>query len=236
MLKQKIEKVMGIGMLVIISFTTLFLNYNPECVQASKKSQNVQYKYIVVIDPGHGGYDPGKVGINGELEKDINLRIALKLKNKLEKNNNIKVIMTRTEDISLYDKSATSKKASDMNKRVEIVNKSKADLCISIHQNSYNSKDVKGAQVFYYSKSEKGKEFANILQEIIKSDVDNDNTRVEKANDNYYMLLKVDCPAAIVECGFLSNWEEATSLKDDFYQEKLAEAINKAIIQFLSNI
>lgn len=175
------------------------------------------------------------MGINGELEKDINLEISIKLKDILEKNN-IKVVMTRTEDISLFSEGDGSKKASDMRNRVEIVNNTRADLCISIHQNSYNSKEIKGAQVFYYSKSVKGKKFADILQGLLKSQVDNSNKRMSKANDNYYMLTKVECPAVIVECGFLSNWEEAIALKDSFYQDKIAEAINKAVIEYLSNI
>ena len=236
MIKTRLEKVMGYGMLLVISLSSLFVNIDLKSIQASKKTQKQEYKYTAVVDAGHGGYDPGKVGINEKLEKDINLSIALKLKEYLEKEN-VKVIIARTEDISLCDENAFGgKKTSDMRKRVEIVNNSKADLCISIHQNSYNSKNVKGAQVFYYSKSENGKKFAEVLQEIIKSDVDVNNKRMAKANDSYYMLLKVECTAAIIECGFLSNWEEATALDDQFYQDKIAAAINKAVIKYLSNI
>lgn len=235
-MKNKIEKIMAAVMLAVVSLTSIAINIDIKSVQASKKSEAKKCKYTVVIDAGHGGYDPGKIGVHSEKEKDINLEIAIKLQKYLEQNK-ICVIMTRTEDVSLCDESGSgSKKASDMKKRVEIVNASNADLCISIHQNSYNASEVKGAQVFYYSKSEEGKNFAEILQSVLKSDVDNSNNRKAKANDNYYMLLKVNCPAVIVECGFLSNWEEATSLKDEFYQDKIAQAINKAVIECLSNI
>ena len=241
MLKNKLEKAMGYGMLIIITCASLMINVNAGSITVSKKtgkSDKHEPKYTVVIDAGHGGYDPGKIGITGRLEKDINLEIALKLKKHLE-DNNIKVVMTRIEDVSMCGdegNEVSSKKSADMRKRVEIVNTANANLCVSIHQNSYESKDVKGAQVFYYSKSEDGKKFAELLQGIIKSDVDGKNKRMAKENSSYYMLRKVECPAVIVECGFLSNWEEATELADEFYQDKIEAAINKAVIEYLSNI
>lgn len=231
--KRKIEQVMGYVMLIAISVMALVINLVPESIQASKSSK--KYRYVVAIDPGHGGYDPGKIGINDKLEKDINLSIALKLRDALEKED-IKVVMTRDADTSLSTEEGGSKKSSDMRHRVDIINGANADICISIHQNSYTSKGVKGAQVFYYSKSEEGKCFAELLQELIKSNVDTTNKRLAKENDSYYMLLKVECPAVIVECGFLSNWEEATALSDELYQQKIADTIKKAVIEYLSNI
>ena len=241
MLKNKLEKVLGYGLLIIITCATLMINVNAGSITVAKrngKSDKKEFEHIVVIDAGHGGYDPGKIGITGKFEKDINLEIALKLKKHLE-NNNIKVVMTRIEDVSMCGdegSEVSGKKSADMRKRIEIVNSANANLCISIHQNSYESKDIKGAQVFYYSKSEEGKKFAELLQEIIKSDVDGKNKRKAKENNNYYMLRKSECTSVIVECGFLSNWEEATELADEFYQDKIAAAINKAVIEYLSNI
>lgn len=239
--KRKIEQIMGGIMLAVMGVMALVINFVPESIQASKSKtskeneKEKEYQYVVAIDPGHGGYDPGKIGINEKLEKDINLAISLKLRDALEQEN-IKVVMTRDADLSLNTEEGGSKKSSDMRHRVEMINQANPDICISVHQNSYTSKGVKGAQVFYYSKSEKGKQFAELLQEFIKSDVDSNNKRMAKENDSYYMLLNVECPAVIVECGFLSNWDEATALSDEVYQQKIADTIKKAVMKYLSNI
>lgn len=191
-------------------------------------------KYIVAIDPGHGGNDPGKIGINDKLEKDINLAIALKLEKLLEKQD-IEVVMTRSEDVGLYQESDSNKKRADMKQRVTLINESEADLCVSIHQNSYTSQNATGAQVFYYSGSENGKKMAEVIQKTLKEEVDASNRRAAKSNNDYYMLINVKCPSVIIECGFLSNWKEATNLADDFYQDQLAEAICSGVLQCLSN-
>lgn len=141
--------------------------------------------------------------------------------------------MTRHEDVDLGDTGAESKKKSDMRNRIGIINDSSADICISIHQNSYTSEGVKGAQVFYYSGSDNGKQLAKMIQSSLIDKLNNNNRRVEKANDSYYLLTKSKCPAVIVECGFLSNWEEATNLKDEYYQDKIAQAICDAAIEYL---
>lgn len=235
-MKRNIENVMGGCLLVLVLLTSFYLNINTDHVQAAKTAESEKEKsFTIVVDAGHGGFDPGKIGINKELEKDINLSIAIKLKEKLEEKN-ITVIMTRTEDTDLSDASASSKKSSDMKNRVKIINEAKADVCISIHQNSYTSKEVKGAQVFYYSKSDNGKALAQTIQQSLKETLNDGNKRKEKANDNYYMLLKAECTSVIVECGFLSNWEDATNLKDEFYQDKVATAICNAVETYLLNI
>lgn len=181
----------------------------------------------IVIDSGHGGMDPGKIGINDVPEKDINLKIADKLKQLLT-GQGITVIMTREDDKSLADS-----KTDDMKKRVEIINKSAPILCVSIHQNSYSDEAIKGAQVFYYTHSEKGEQAAELLQQSLLK-VDPDNTRMKKANDTYYILKKSEVPTVIVECGFLSNREEADLLNTDEYQQKLAEAIMEGILEYLA--
>lgn len=235
-MKRNIENVMGGCLLLLVLLTSFYLNINTDHVQAAKTVEPEKKKsFTIVVDAGHGGFDPGKIGINKELEKDINLSIAIKLKEKLEEKN-ITVIMTRTEDMDLSDASASSKKSSDMKNRVKIINEAKADACISIHQNSYTSKGVKGAQVFYYSKSDNGKALAQTIQQSLKETLNDGNKRTEKANDNYYMLLKAECVSVIVECGFLSNWEDATNLKDEFYQDKVATAICNAVERYLLNI
>lgn len=190
---------------------------------------------IVVIDAGHGGKDPGKVGIHNEIEKDINLGIAYILKDKLIKSG-FSVIMTRTGDEGLdniYDK---NKKMSDMKKRIEIINSAGAICMISIHQNSYTSEAEYGAQNFYYKTSSISKSLASSIQESMKINCDGDNNRMEKANDSYYILKKSGVPSVIVECGFLSNDREAKLLANPSYQYKVAEAIKLGVIRWANNI
>ncbi len=192
-----------------------------------------QTSYTVVIDSGHGGKDPGKIAADGTLEKDINLAIALKLQKYLEAAD-INVIMTRTSDEGLYDPNASNKKAQDMKNRIAIMEKSNADMAISIHQNSYSDSSIHGAQVFYYSTSTESKALAEILQKILVSDLDPDNHRKAKSNDSYYLLKKTPLPIAIVECGFLSNGTEAALLKSESYQDKAAWTIHLGILQYLN--
>lgn len=189
----------------------------------------VEYNGITVaVDPGHGGRDPGKIGINGALEKDINLSIAMKLKEQLE-NNGYRVVMTREEDISLSSEEDSKKQLADLSKRVDIINNSNAELTVSIHQNSFDQEDCKGVQVFYFGGSEKSETFAHIMQEQIKSNIQDGNTRTAKAESSYYILKNTYGTIIIVECGFLSNYEDANLLTEDNYQEKMAEAIYSGI-------
>ena len=171
--------------------------------------------------------------MNGALEKDINLAIAVKVKQFLEAED-VQVIMTRETEAGLYEEGDSNKKVQDMKKRIEIIEETEPAVTVSIHQNSYHEEYVHGAQVFYYATSEEGKKLAGILQQRLIEGIDKDNTRVEKANDSYYLLKKTSTPIVIVECGFLSNMEEADALSNDLYQEKLAWAIHLGIMQFLN--
>ena len=189
-------------------------------------------KICIAIDAGHGGSDPGKVGINNALEKDINLSVALKLKNMLEQKD-IEVILTRDSDESLAPEGVTNQKAADMQTRCQIITEANPVFTVSIHQNSYPTPDIRGAQVFYFGQSEKGEALATILQENLVSRLDPDNRRTAKANESYYLLKKTPTPTVIVECGFLSNPEEAELLLDADYQNKLARAIYMGILEYL---
>lgn len=189
-------------------------------------SEEVQaQKQVVVIDAGHGGYDPGKIGVNKALEKDINLQISEKIKRYLEESG-IEVVMTREKDIM------EETKLTDMQKRVSLINKTKPVIAVSIHQNSYSDSSVTGAQVFYYKGSEVGKEAAILMQEELKK-LNSENVREIKENNNFYMLKKTKVPTIIVECGFLSNVQEAEMLVSEEYQEVLAETISGGIIKWL---
>ena len=192
----------------------------------SVQQENVR-RNLVVLDPGHGGKDPGKVGADEELEKDINLAISLKVREKLEEDG-MEVVMTREEDVMLSDGDADNKKLEDLNSRIGIINEQQPAIAVSIHQNSYSDPAVRGAQVFYFTHSDKGKQAAEALQEELL-EFDQENTRDIKANNTYYLLKKTEVPTVIVECGFLSCPGEAELLTDEAYQEELAGAIAKGI-------
>lgn len=204
-----------------------------EAAQYASSRSLLQKGYTVVIDSGHGGSDPGKIAADGTLEKDLNLAVALKLQTYLEAAD-INVVMTRTTDAGLYDENSSNKKAQDMKNRVSLMNDCNANVVVSIHQNSYSDSAIHGAQVFYYTTSTAGKELAHILQESLTTNLDSANHRKEKANDNYYLLKKVQSPIVIVECGFLSNPSEAALLSSAGYQDQIAWILHMGILQYLN--
>lgn len=214
-----------------IIFHTIFsLSQNDISVQSN--SYLLSTSPTIIIDPGHGGKDPGKVGINGTLEKDINLKIALYLKELLE-SQDTKVIMTRTEDKDLST-TTTNFKISDMKERVALLQQSNADLVISIHQNSYTDPKVYGAQCFYHTDSTEGEELASIIQHQIIVSTNQTKIREIKSNNDYYLLKHSHVPTVIVECGFLSNPEDEKLLLTNEYQRKMAWAIHLGILQYLN--
>ena len=185
-------------------------------------------KKHIVLDAGHGGFDPGKVAADGTAEKEINLAVMRLLKGYLEQGGAV-VSVTRNTDEALADK-----KNKDMKERLNILNGGKADLFVSIHQNSYPADNVKGAQVFYYKTSEKGKRLAETVQARLREVVDIDNDRSAKENESYYILKNTDIPGVIVECGFLSNPAENDELKTKEYQKKVAWAIYMGITDYFA--
>lgn len=211
------------------------------CYVGREAAANVMGKNVaeekrlcVVVDAGHGGIDPGKVSINGTLEKDINLKIAEALKKYLEAED-IEVVMTRETDEGLYDANVSNKKVQDMKRRIELIDEADPVITVSIHQNSYPEEYVHGAQVFFYSGSAQGQKLAETIQAQLVDKVDPDNRRQVKANDSYYLLRKTGIPIIIVECGFLSNRAEAEKLCDEDYQDRVAWAIHMGIMQYLNN-
>ena len=231
------EALVRAALLLLMLVTVCFIIRGGRRFVSSVSSGEVQTtkdRPCVVIDAGHGGKDPGKVGIDGSLEKDINLQIALKLQKFLEMQD-VEAVLTRDSDEGLYDENTSNKKVQDMKNRVAFIEEKKPALTVSIHQNSYHEEYVHGAQVFYYAGSEKSKELAQRIQQVMALQLDRDNARQAKANDSYYLLKKTSSPIVIVECGFLSNYEEAQKLSSDLYQEKVAWAIHLAIMQWLNN-
>lgn len=215
-----------------ILLVSMFFLAREGAVYVNSMQVEPKEKICIVIDVGHGGADPGKVGINDELEKDINLKIAVLLKQFLQ-TEGIEVVMTREDDRGLYDEDASNKKVQDMKRRLEIIEESNPVLVVSIHQNSYHEEGVKGAQVFYYSTSDKSRQLADILQLQLKK-LDPENRREAKGNDSYFLLKKTAKPIVIVECGFLSNREEAEKLSSPLYQERMAFNIYMGIMQYLN--
>ena len=187
----------------------------------------------IVVDAGHGGIDPGKIGINNALEKDINLAIALKLERNLRENG-INVVMTRTDDNGLYKETDSNKKVVDMKNRLAIIEEAKPAIAVSIHQNSYPESSISGVQVFYYKDSVKSKEAAEIMQTQLIRTLKPKKERVAKDNSSYYLLRKTSVPIVIVECAFMSNPTEAQLLTQDDYQEKVAWAIYMGIMQVIN--
>lgn len=226
-MRQKI----GLILILLLLMTALLLNKKLAGMVSGVAKQEPKEK-VVVIDAGHGAEDPGKVGVNGVLEKDINLEVAKLLRDYLT-TEGIQVVMTREDDQGLYPSDAGNKKLEDMRKRVEKINDTKPDLVVSVHQNSYSDADIWGAQVFYYTHSKDGKDAAETIQEVMKT-LNEENKRQAKANDTYYMLKKTEVPTVIVECGFLSHPEEADLLATKEYQKKVAEVIGNGVIKWLA--
>lgn len=199
----------------------------------SEKSE----EFTVVIDPGHGGFDGGAVAKDGTSEKDINLAVALELREIL-KEYPVKVIMTRESDESLDagEERVKGKKQSDLKKRKEIIEEAKANLTISIHLNSYTSDEsVYGAQVFYPKEEQKrtggkdnvkiSEEYAQSVQKSLESNISDGRERKAMGKNDTYLFRNIRTPMILVECGFLSNMEECNKLKKAEYQGLLAKSI-----------
>ena len=189
---------------------------------------------VLIIDAGHGGEDGGAVAADGSKESDMNLAIARRLDALLVFLGK-ETRMTRTEDISIHDASASTlreKKRSDLENRVGLVNSTQGAILVSIHQNSLpSSKQTHGAQVFY-GKKEGSAEVANAVQLALNQTVNAGNEKTEKAIDASIFLMKnVTAPAILIECGFLSNENETALLKSGEYQQRLAVVIASGLLQ-----
>ena len=189
---------------------------------------------VILIDPGHGGIDGGAQSKTGTIEKDINLQIALKLRDKLEESG-YKVYMTRDEDEGLYQKGNTvrEKKREDLNRRVEMKKETECDIFVSIHQNMFPQSKCYGAQVWYAS-NDNSYNLATIVQDSIKESVKDNNKRVAKPAAEAYLILrdKYEGASILVECGFLSNPDEEARLKSDEHQNLIVEGISNGIDKY----
>ena len=190
----------------------------------------------VIIDPGHGGEDPGAVGVGGVLEKDINLALSKKIKKLLEFER-INVIMTREDDVLLYSEDMQgSKKAQDLRNRLDYQDRYPDAIFVSIHMNKFSLEYCRGLQVYYSENNSDSSLIAESIRRNIVDTLQPDNKRECKAADTSIFILKnIKIPAVLIECGFISNYEEAALLTSDKYQNALSALIAAAIIYNVSD-
>lgn len=215
--------------LLIIVFTIIFMPIKAMAVGEEK---------VILIDPGHGGFDGGAKSKNGTIEKDLNLQISLKLKEVLEAKG-YKVYLTRENDEALGNSGSTikEKKREDLKKRRNMKKEVNCDVFVSIHQNMFPQEKCYGAQVWHAS-NEISKKLADNIQESVKEIVKDNNKRVSKPAGDAYLILRDDYKGAsvLVECGFLSNMEEEKRLQTEEHQNLLVEGIYLGIERYFEEI
>ena len=191
---------------------------------------------VIIIDAGHGGVDGGAVAQDGTVEKDINLDIALRL-NDLLISQGYKTILTRDGDYSIHDNGADTirkKKVSDLHNRLEIVNGNKNAILVSVHQNYFTESKYNGTQVFYSPNATESSLLADYIQQSVVRQLQPDNTRqIKKSDSSIFLLYNAQIPSVMVECGFLSNYNETEKLKDEKYRQQMAEAVFGGIIKYI---
>ena len=225
--------VISLFIIVLILFLIYTAYKNELAAVFGSGSNNAQ---TVILDAGHGGLDGGAVGIDGTVEKDINLQITQKLKAVLELYG-YNVIMTRSDDGSIHDSDAQStreQKVSDIHNREKIINEHPDALFVSIHQNHFSQEHVHGTQVFYSRNNTLSPALAQHIQDAIVSHLQPDNKRlIKKSGTEIYLLYHSKIPSVMVECGFMSNKNDMTDLKNQEYQRVLAFSIADGITNYL---
>jgi N-acetylmuramoyl-L-alanine amidase len=223
----------ALNILLFVCFLCL-ISIETESVSALKTTTDNKGKKIIVIDPGHGGIDGGAVSGKGAVEKYINLKISLKLREKL-KEQGYEVIMTREDDKGLYNNigPVRNMKHEDLHNRCKVKIESDCHMFISVHQNYYTQAQYSGAQI-WYAKSQSSKLLGEILQKNLREDLDKENKREAKSAGNAYKILRCypQIPSVIIECGFVSNPRESQLLQLDTYQEKIADSVVRSINEY----
>ena len=191
---------------------------------------NVKTKKTVIIDPGHGGIDVGTVGIDGSLEKNINLSISLDLYDYLMVSG-INTVLTRDGDYEVY-KAGEKRTKSDLYNRMDFINSVPDSILISIHQNHFENEAEWGTQVWFSPNDEISPTLADKILQSVKKNIQPENKRENKVSDNsYYILYKAQKPSVMVECGFVSNKNENNKLQDKEYQKDMAYSILAGICE-----
>ena len=218
-------------------FLALFFSFtNPPDLELIQTMAVPVSSKTIVIDAGHGIPDEGAENEDGLSEAKINLSIALKLQNLLE-SSSANVILTRSDDNAIYEIDANTiaqKKVSDIKNRVKIGNNSSADIFVSIHLNKIPQNQYWGWQTFYKDGDENSKFLATSIQNNLNETISSENKRVPMKLNNVYIMKHVEIPIALVECGFLSNKEEASKLVTDEYQDKIAWGIYDGIMDYFN--
>ena len=200
----------------------------------STKPASASPIHTVVLDAGHGGEAGGAVGISGLVEKDVNLRLTLLLRDLLEANG-VEVILTRETDTMLYDPSSDyvgRKKALDLAERKRIAEETPDSVFVSIHMNTYPLQSCQGLQVWYSPNHPQSQTLAKQIQTTAQELLQPNNDRaIKAAGSSIYLLHRLNTPAVLVECGFLSSHEESAKLSDPAYLQQLAFTLFAAIMQ-----
>ena len=220
-------------MIVFATVTGIFLLAfsKSSAAQTSATSERV-----IIIDAGHGGEDPGAIGVNGVYEKDLNLQIAITVGEEL-KNKGYTVVYTRTEDKLLYlpeENIKGMRKISDLKNRCKITTQYTNSIFISIHMNTYGASKYSGLQVYYADGNEESRVLANKIQGSVKAELQHENKRQIKNGKSIYVLENASGIPVLIECGFLSNPEECEKLSEKEYQKELSFSIIYGIIEYMN--
>lgn len=192
-------------------------------------------KPVIVLDAGHGGLDSGAVGKSGLLEKDVNLSVVKKLASML-KMSGFEVVLTRNEDISIYDpgvEGIRNQKLSDMDNRLEIVQKYPDSIFLCIHQNNYTDPQYFGGQMFYNNNNPENRTLAQIMQNRFATLQPGNDREIKLSGEELFLLKSNPNPSLLIECGFLSNPKEEALLATDEYRQQTAFTIYCGLIEFL---
>lgn len=224
--------------LYLLTLLLLFAGFAAILWQGSavnaSKSMPLEEDFVLVIDPGHGGFDGGAVADDGTVEAQLNLAVALQIE-EIARLVGTETVMTRREDTALDGPEADSvrqRKVSDLKNRAALANGVPGGVLVSIHQNSLPEvKSVHGAQVFC---NPDGQALAQALQEALNSAVNDRPKESKPAGSGIYLLNSAEIPAVLVECGFLSNQEETALLKTPAYQTRLAVTVFAAVREHLT--
>lgn len=182
---------------------------------------------IIILDIGHGGDDPG-TSYQNILEKDLNLAIGLELEKELSRNG-ASVILTREGDYDLSSPNAHRRKKSDFDNRIDLINKSKANVYLSIHINYLEDISYYGGQIFYYGEDNKK------LAEFLQSEFNTISyPRSIKPMPNIYMYRRLKIPGVLVECGFISNKKEREKLITPAYQKEIAKVLTQGLVNYFT--